>query len=67
MFEERTGIEINQIVILVVTEDGIVQEFIKTKHDYLPLLVEVIDDFTTDWEKENEMVHSSSDDVTNKS
>ena len=62
MFEERTGIEINQIVILVVTEDGIVQEFIKTKHDYLPLLVEVIDDFTTDWEKENEVVHSSSND-----
>ena len=61
MFEERTGIEINQIVILVVTEDGIVQEFIKTKHDYLPLLVETIDDFTTHWEKEeNELVHSSS-------
>ena len=64
MFEERTGIEINQIVILVVTEDGIVQEFIKTKHDYLPLLVETIDDFTTHWEKEeNELVHSSSNDV----
>ena len=62
MFEERTGIEINQIVILVVTEDGIVQEFIKTKHDYLPLLVETIDDFTTHWEKENEMVHSNSND-----
>ena len=61
MFEERTGIEINQIVILVVTEDGIVQEFVKTKHDYLPLLVETIDDFTTHWEKEeNEMVHSNS-------
>ena len=63
MFEERTGIEINQIVILVVTEDGIVQEFVKTKHDYLPLLVETIDDFTTHWEKEeNELVHSSSND-----
>ena len=63
MFEERTGIEINQIVILVVTEDGIVQEFIKTKHDYLPLLVESIDDFTTDWEKEeNEVVHNNSND-----
>ena len=63
MFEERTGMEINQIVILVVTEDGIVQEFIKTKHDYLPLLVETIDDFTTHWEKEeNELVHSSSND-----
>ena len=63
MFEERTGIEINQIVILVVTEDGIVQEFVKTKHDYLPLLVETIDDFTEHWEKENEMVHSSSNDT----
>ena len=63
MFEERTGIEINQIVILVVTEDGIVQEFIKTKHDYLPLLVESIDDFTTHWEKENEVVHSSNNDT----
>ena len=62
MFEERTGIEINQIVILVVTEDGIVQEFIKTKHDYLPLLVEAIDDFTTHWEKENEVVHNSRND-----
>ena len=63
MFEERTGIEINQIVILVVTEDGIVQEFVKTKHDYLPLLVETIDDFTEHWEKENEMVHSSNNDT----
>ena len=64
MFEERTGIEINQIVILVVTEDGIVQEFIKTKHDYLPLLVETIDDFTTHWEKEeNEVVHNNNNDT----
>ena len=63
MFEERTGIEINQIVILVVTEDGVVQEFVKDKGEYLPMLVEMIDDFTSDWEKENEMVHSSSNDV----
>ena len=62
MFEERTGIEINQIVILVVTEDGVVQEFVKDKGEYLPMLVEAIDDFTTDWEKENEMVSSSGDD-----
>ena len=67
MFEERTGVAINQIVILVVTEDGVVQEFVKDKGEYLPMLVEAIDDFTTDWEKENEMVHSSSDDVTHKS
>ena len=63
MFEERTSIAIPQIVILVVTEDGVVQEFIKDKGDYIPKLVEAIDDFTTDWEKENEMVRSSSDDV----
>tara|TARA_B100000900_G_scaffold387726_1_gene379188 strand:+ start:555 stop:1262 length:708 start_codon:yes stop_codon:yes gene_type:complete len=63
MFEERTGISINQIVILVVTEDGVVQEFIKDKGDYIPMLVEAIDDFTSDWEKEDEMVHSSSNDV----
>ena len=63
MFEERTGIAINQIVILVVTEDGVVQEFIKDKGDYIPMLVEAIDDFTSDWEKEDEMVHSSSNDV----
>ena len=62
MFEERTGIEINQIVILVVTEDGVVQEFIKDKGEYIPKLVEAIDDFTTDWEKENDMVSSSGDD-----
>ena len=60
MFEERTGIEINQIVILVVTEDGIVQEFVKDKSEYLEKLIDVVDDFTTDWEKENEVVHNSS-------
>ena len=64
MFEERTGNEINQIVILVVTEDGVVQEFVKTKNDYLPLLVETIDDFTEHWEREeNEMVHNSNNDT----
>ena len=64
MFEERTSIAIPQIVILVVTEDGVVQEFIKDKGDYIPKLIEAIDDFTTDWEKENEMVRSSSDVVS---
>ena len=46
MFEEQTGTPIEQIVILVVTEDGIVQEFVKEKYDYIPLLVESIDNFT---------------------
>ena len=35
MFHERTGIPISQVVILVVTEDGTVQEFIKNKYDYI--------------------------------
>ena len=53
MFQERTGIEINQIVILVVTEDGLVQEFVKDKKDYLQALVDTIDLFAEEWEKEN--------------
>ena len=59
MFEERTGTPIQQIVILVVTEDGVVQEFIKEKTDYLPKLINAVDDFTTDWEKENEKLDES--------
>ena len=38
MYQERTQEQINQIVILVVTEDGTVQEFIKDKKTYLHLL-----------------------------
>ena len=49
----------NQIVILVVTEDGVVQEFIKDKNDYLGMLVEAVDDFTQAWEKENEKLDES--------
>ncbi len=40
MFEELTGKPINQVVILVVTENGTVQEFIKDKQEYIPLLEE---------------------------
>ena len=54
MFEEQTGTPIEQIVILVVTEDGVVQEFVKEKYDYIPLLVETIDNFTKDWEEKND-------------
>ena len=54
MFEEQTGTPIEQIVILVVTEDGAVQEFVKEKYDYIPLLVESIDNFTKAWEEEND-------------
>ena len=45
MFEERTGKPIEQVVILVVTEEGVGQEFIKKKHDYIPMLEEVIQEF----------------------
>ena len=48
MFEERTGKQIEQIVILVVTEDGTVQEFIKKKYDYLRMLEQVIEEFNRD-------------------
>ena len=37
-----TGTPINQIVILVVTENGTVQEFVKKKHEYIPLLEETL-------------------------
>ena len=50
MFGERTGIEINQVVILVVTEDGTVQEFMRDKKEYLPMLEESV----TKWSKVNE-------------
>ena len=50
MYEERTGTEIEQIVILCVTEDGVVQEFVKEKFDYLDLLIETADE----WRSQNE-------------
>ena len=45
MYEERFNQEINQVVILIVTEDGAVQSFIKDKKDYLPLLKPAIEEF----------------------
>ena len=50
MFEERTGQQAEQCVILVVTEDGIVQEFVKQRDDYIPLLIDAIEQ----WNKELE-------------
>ena len=49
MFHERTEISISQVVILVVTEDGTVQEFIKNKYNYLDDLSEAIEE----WSKQN--------------
>mgnify|MGYP003658420028 FL=1 len=45
-----TGIDTNQVVILVVTEDGTVQEFIKEKGDYL----DALESSVTEWGKQNE-------------
>jgi hypothetical protein len=50
MFTELTGIDTDQIVILVVTEDGTVQEFIKKKSNYLDALKDSI----IEWEALNE-------------
>ena len=47
MFHERTGISISQVVILVVTEDGTVQEFIKNKYDYIDDLLKAIEGWRT--------------------
>ena len=48
MFEERPAQSIAQIVILVGTEDGVVQEFIKDKKAYVPMIEEI----TTEFNKE---------------
>ena len=53
MYEERFSTPVNQVVILIVTEDGAVQTFIKDKKDYLPLLKPAIEEFY----KENETVN----------
>ena len=50
MITELTGIDISQIVILVLTEDGTVQEFIKQKGDFL----DAIHDSVAEWRKQNE-------------
>ena len=62
MFEERTELNTKQIVILVVTEDGSVQEFVKNKHDYLPMLEESINT----WSKSNKTSINSDGDVSNR-
>ena len=60
MFGERTGIEISQVVILVVTEDGTVQEFVRDKHEYLDALVKTV----AEWSKQNETSSSSTGSVS---
>lgn len=42
MWQERTGMPVPQIVILISCEDGIVQEVIRSTNDYVPALKESI-------------------------
>ena len=62
MFGERTGIEINQVVILVVTEDGTVQEFIRDKKEYLPMLKDAV----AIWRKKHETSNIISNDSVDR-
>ena len=45
MYRERYGTDIEDIVILIVTEQGLNQVFHKKKQDYLPQLKEAIENF----------------------
>ena len=45
MYKERYGTDIEDIVILIVTEQGLNQVFHKKKQDYIPKLKEAIQDF----------------------
>ena len=51
MYEERFNEPIEQVVILIVTEDGAVQTFTKNKNDYLPLLGPAIKEFNETFNK----------------
>ena len=60
MFEEKTGIKINQVVILVVTENGTVQKFVKNKYPFLELLTESV----SKWGEINEIPEFISSNVS---
>ena len=45
MWQERTGIPIEQIVILISSEEGIVQEFIKEPQNYVKALKGTIEEY----------------------
>ena len=47
MYEEHTDINIDDIVVMMVAEDGQVQIFEKKAADYLPKLETMMDDFYT--------------------
>ena len=53
MYEETFGKNIDQIVILLASEDGSVQNFVKEKKDYMSPLMQSIDDFYKYYQEQN--------------
>ena len=53
MFTELTGIDVSQVLILVVTEDGTVQEFIKDKSNFLDALTNSVAELKKQNETDN--------------
>ena len=53
MYEELFGTPIDQIVILIASEDGTTQAFIKDKKDYIEPLKKEIADFYKYFEEQN--------------
>ena len=53
MYEETFGKNIDQIVILLASEDGSVQNFVKEKKDYMSPLMKSIDEFYKYYEEQN--------------
>jgi genome maintenance exonuclease 1 len=53
MYEETFGKNIHQIVILLASEDGSVQNFVKEKKDYMSPLMKSIDEFYKYYQEQN--------------
>ena len=53
MYEETYGKNIDQIVILLASEDGSVQNFVKEKKDYMSPLMQSVDDFYKYYQEQN--------------
>ena len=53
MYEETFGKSIDQVVILLASEDGSVQNFIKEKKDYMQPLMKSIDEFYKYYQEQN--------------
>ena len=53
MYEETFGKNIDQIVILLASEDGSVQNFVKEKKDYMEPLMKSIDEFYKYYQEQN--------------